>query len=124
MIQTSRKKDSLAPMLLAVEQLITFDRAVMVYKIFNKLCPENLRNKHHLWSHYSRFCRNIQISKFNLEHTKKRFSYSALNAWNEIAFKHEGTSHAFSFQKTTEKVFDELAMNQTRPPGRTAYGLF
>ena len=42
MIHTSRKKDNWAPNILSVEQLITFDRAVMVYKISNKLCPENL----------------------------------------------------------------------------------
>jgi len=62
---------------LAVKQLTTFDRAVMVYQIRNKLCLENLWNEFHLRSHYSRyntrFCRNIQISKYNLEYEKKDF---------------------------------------------------
>ena len=39
--------------ILSVEQLISFDRAVMVYKIINKLCPENLWSKFNLRFHYS-----------------------------------------------------------------------
>ena len=31
-----------------------------------------------------RFCRNIQIPKYNLDFAKKGFSYSALKVWNEI----------------------------------------
>ena len=27
---------------------------------------------------------NLQIPKYNLEYSKKRFSYTALKAWNEI----------------------------------------
>ena len=63
MIHTSRTKDNWTPKFLAVEQLIAVERTVMVYTIFNKLCPENLWNKYHLRSHFSRyntrFCRNI-----------------------------------------------------------------
>jgi len=88
MIHTSRIKDNWTPKFLSVKQLITFDRAVMVYKIFNKLCPENLWNKFNLRSHHSRyntrFCRNIKILKYNLEYARKGFSYSALKTWNEI----------------------------------------
>ena len=40
MIHTSRIKDNWTPKILLVEQLITFDRTVMVYNIINKLCPE------------------------------------------------------------------------------------
>ena len=42
MSHTSRRKDNWTPNVLAVEQIITSDLAVMVYKIVNKLCPENL----------------------------------------------------------------------------------
>ena len=63
MIHTFRMMDNWTPKLLSVKQLITFNRAVMVYKIFNKLCPENLCNKFNLRSHHSRyntrFCRNM-----------------------------------------------------------------
>ena len=93
MIHRSRIIDNWTPKFLAVEQLITFVRAVMVYKIFNKLSPENLRNKFHLRSHYSRyntrFCRNIQIPN-NLEYAKKGFSHSALKTWNEIPLSVRG----------------------------------
>ena len=88
MVHTSRIKDNWTPKFLSVKQLITFYSAVMVYKIFNKLCPENLWNKFNLRSHHSRyntrFCRNFQIPKYNLEYAKKGFSYSALKTWNEI----------------------------------------
>ena len=48
MIHTSRIKDNWTPKILSVEQLITFDRAVMVYRISDKLCPENLWSKFNL----------------------------------------------------------------------------
>ena len=72
MTHTSRIKEDWIPNFLAVKQLTTCDRAVMTYKIFNKLCLEDLWNKFHLRSHYSRYntrlCRNIQVPKYNLEH--------------------------------------------------------
>ena len=103
MIHTSRIKDSWIPKFLAVQQLITFDRAVMVYKIFNKLCPEHLWNKYHQRSHYSRyntrFCKNIQIPKYNLEYAKKGFSYSALKTWNELPLSIRELPTLFHFKK-------------------------
>ena len=84
LIHTSRVKDKWTPKILSVEQLTTFDRAVMVYNIINKLCPENLWSKFNLRSHYSRyntrFYRNIQIPKYNIEYAKKGFSYSGFKA--------------------------------------------
>ena len=57
-------------------------------KIMNRLCPENLWNKFQRRSHYSnhntRSCENLQVPKYNLEYSKKRFPYTALKAWNEI----------------------------------------
>ena len=87
-IGTARIKDDWSKNFLQVKQLITFDRSVMTYKIMNRLCPENLWNEFQRRSHYSnyntRFCENLQIPKHNLEYSKKRFSYTALKAWNEI----------------------------------------
>ena len=87
-IDTARIKEDWSKNLLPVKQLITFDRSVMTYKIMNRLCPENLWNKFKKRSHFSnyntRFCENLQIPKYNLEHSKRRFSYTALKAWNEI----------------------------------------
>jgi len=123
MIHTSRIKDDWRPKFLSVKKIITFDHAIMVYKIFNKLCPENLWNKVTLRSHHSRyntrFCRKIQNPKYNLEYAKKRFSYSALRTWNEIPLSIRELP-MLSLQKRTENVFDELTINQTRPLGRTA----
>ena len=120
MIHTSRIKDSWTPKFLSVIKLITFDRTVMVYKIFNKLCPDS--NKFNLRSHHSRyntrFCRNIQIPKYKLEHVKKGLSYSALKTWNEIPLSIREFPTLFHFKRQLN-VFDELKLNQTRPPART-----
>ena len=42
--QTSRIKDEWSHNFLRTEKLVMFDRAVMAYKIMNRLCPENLWN--------------------------------------------------------------------------------
>ena len=42
MIYGARIKDNWTPNLLTVKRHITFDRAVMGYRILNQLCPENL----------------------------------------------------------------------------------
>ena len=103
MIHTSRIKDNWTLKFLSVKQLITFDCAVMAYKIVNKLCPENLWNKFNLGSHNSRyntrFCRNIHIPKYNLEYAKKGFSYSALKTWNEIPLSIRELPTLFHFKK-------------------------
>ena len=90
-IDTARIKDDWSKNFLQVKQLITFDRSVMTYKIMNRLRPENLWNKFQRRSHYSnyntRFCENLQIPKYNLDYSKKRFSKKRkrdLKAWNEI----------------------------------------
>ena len=87
-IDIARKKDGWSRNFFQVGQLISFDRSVMTYKIMNRLCTENLWNKFQRGSNYSnydtRFCENLQIPKYNLEYSKKRFSYTALKAWNEI----------------------------------------
>ena len=103
MIHTSRIKDNWTPKFLSVKQLITFDRAVMGYKIFGKLCPENLWNKFNLRSpnsrYNTRFCRNIQIPKYNLEYAKKELLYSALKTWNEIPLSVRELLALFHFKK-------------------------
>ena len=51
---------------------------------------------------------------------KKGFSYSALKTWNETPISNRELATLLHFKKTTENVFGELTINQTRPPGRTA----
>ena len=82
-IDTARIKDDWPKNFLQVKQLITFDRSVMTYKIMNRLCPENLWNKFQRRSHHSNYL-NLQIPKYNIEHSEKRFSYTALKDCNEI----------------------------------------
>ena len=103
MIHTPRIKENRTPKFLPVKQLITFDLAVIVYKICNELCLENLWSKFTLRSHHSRyntrFCRNIQIPKYNLEYAMKGFSYSALKTWNEIPLSIREVPSLFHFKK-------------------------
>jgi len=107
MIHTCRIEGSWRPKFLVVEQLITFDRVVMVYKIFNKLCPQKLWNKYYQWSYYSRyntrFCKNFQIPKYNLEYAKKGFSYSALKTWNEVPLNIRELPTLCHFKKQLKK---------------------
>ena len=62
-IETSGIKDEWSNNFLSAEQLVIFDRAVMVYKIINRLCPENLCDKFQQRSKYSSYntrnCRDL-----------------------------------------------------------------
>ena len=87
-IERARFKDTWPKKLLSVKNLIRFDRFVMVYKIVNKLYPENL------WNMFQQRCsisncntrndRDLHIPKLNHEFSKKRFRYSGIKAWNDI----------------------------------------
>ena len=59
----------------------------MIYKIMNRLCPENLWDKYQLISFHStyntRHCKDIQIPRYKTEFAKKGFHYSALKCWND-----------------------------------------
>ena len=87
-IECARFKDPWPKKWLSVVNLIRFDRCVMVYKIVNKQCPESLWNmfqqrcsiSHHITRNY----RDLDITKLNLELTKKGFHYSGIKAWNDI----------------------------------------
>ena len=56
LIESSKVKDAWNKNLMHISQLMTFDRAVMTYKIVNQLCPEGLQNK---------FIERSVISKYN-----------------------------------------------------------
>ena len=54
-------------------------RGNILFILWNKFQPRSR------YSNYNtRFCENLQIPKYNLEYSTKRFSYTALKAWNEI----------------------------------------
>ena len=119
-IDTARIKDDWSKNFLQVKQLITFDRSVMTYKIMNRLCPENLWKKFQRRSHYSnyntRFSENLQIPKYNLEYSKKRFSYTALKALSEIPMNIRELPTLYQYKKTVKKSFDELKTNANTAP--------
>ena len=127
MIETSRIKDEWPNSFLRTEQLVMFDRAVMAYKIMNRLCPENLWNKFQQRSHYSsyntRFCRDLQIPRYDLEYAKKGFSYSALKVWNEIPIKIRELPTLGQFKKQLKTYLMSSKPNKTRLPGRSAMRL-
>ena len=86
-IESARLKDNWSCDWLNVNNLISFDRSVMTYKIMNKLSPESLWDKFELRSMHSSYvtrnCHDLQIPRLNTEHAKNGFKYSALKMWND-----------------------------------------
>ena len=103
LIESSKIKDAYNKNILNVNQLMTFDRAVMTFKIVNQLCPEGLHNKFIGRSALSRYnTRNIKdlhVQKLKLEHTKKRFLYTGPKAWNSIPQLIRDTESVVRFKK-------------------------
>ena len=77
LIESSKMKDAWNKNLMNISQLITFDRAVMTYKIVNQLCPEGLQNRFIERSVISKYnARNrgdLHVQKLKLEYTKRGF---------------------------------------------------
>ena len=88
MIESSRLKDGWSCNWLSVSNLMIFDRAVMIYKTMNGLCPDNLRGRLVTRSQISNYpTRNqldIDTPRQNLEFSKNSFFYSGAKTWNEI----------------------------------------
>ena len=96
-IDKSRLKDNRSHNWLTVEQLTKSDRSVMTYKIISRQCPESPWDKYHHRTqhsnHRTRNCKDLQITRNNLEYVKKSFHYSALKAWNDIPSISESSLH-------------------------------
>ena len=73
---------------LSISNLITFDKAVMIYKIMNGLCPDNLRGRLATRSQISNYPTRNQLDldtpRQNLEFSKNSFFYYGEKTWNEI----------------------------------------
>ena len=86
--KSSKIKDAYNKNILNVNQLMTFDRAVMTFKIVNQLCPEGLQNKFiersALSKYNTRNMRDLDVQKLKLEHTKKSIFFTGPKAWNSI----------------------------------------
>ena len=88
LIEGSRLKDGWRCNWLSVQNLIKFDRVVMIYKIMNGLCPDNLRGRlvtrSQISSYQTRNQLDIDTPRQNLEFSKNSFFYSGAKTWNEI----------------------------------------
>ena len=64
----------------SVSNLIRYDRAIMMYKILNGLCPDSLRGRYvtrsEIYSYSSRSHIDIDFPRQNLEFLKGSFIYS------------------------------------------------
>ena len=103
LIESSKIKDDYNKNILNVNQLMTFDRAVMTFKIVNQLCPESLQNKFiersALSKYKTRNMKDLHVQKLKLEHTKKSFLYTGPKAWNSIPQLIRDTESVVRFKK-------------------------
>ena len=109
-IESSKMKDAWNKNLMNISQLITFDRAVMTYKIVNQLCPEGLQNKFIERSVISKYNtrnrRDFHVQKLKLEYTKRGFLYTGPIAWNNISQSIRDTDSIVRFKKTKISPFE------------------
>ena len=79
LIEGSRLKDGWRCNWLSVSNLIKFDRAVMIYKIINGLCPDNLKGRlvtrSQISNYSTRNCLHLDIPRQNLQLSKNSFFY-------------------------------------------------
>ena len=103
LIESSKIKDDYNKNILNVNQLMTFNRAVMTFKIVNQLCPESLQNKFIEMSALSKYntrnMKDLHVQKLKLEHTKKSFLYTGPKAWNSIPQLIRDTESVVRFKK-------------------------
>ena len=92
---------------LSVSNLIKFDRAVIIYKIINGLCPDNLKGRLATRSQISNYStRNyldLDIPRQNLEFSKKSFFYCGAQTWNEIPIQTKMSSTIATFKKKSKE---------------------
>ena len=88
LIEGSRLKNRWSCNWLSVSNLIKLDRVVMIYKIINGLCPDNLKGglvtRFQISDYSTRNCLHLDTSRQNLEFSKKSFFYCDAQTWNEI----------------------------------------
>ena len=116
LIESSRLKDGWRCTRLSVSSLIQYDRAIMIYKITNDLCPDSLKGRFSTRSQLSNYrLRNsldIDVPRQNLEFSKRSFYYSAAKVWNEIPPNIRQSPTIYTFKK---KLKDFLLNRQRFP---------
>ena len=103
LIESSKVKDAWNKDLMNINQLMTFDRAVMTYKIVNQLCPAGLQNefieRSVISQHNTRNRWDLHVQKLALEYTKRGFLYTGPIAWNNIPQPIRDTDSIVRFKK-------------------------
>ena len=103
LIENEHSKDGLVCNWLSVINCIKYDKAVMIYKILNNLCPGSLHGKFTMRSQISAYetrnCHDISIPKRNLEFSKRIFQYSAAKLWNKIPLQIRNSSTIFVLKR-------------------------
>ena len=103
LIEGSRLKDGWSCNWFSVSNLIKFDRAVMIYKIINGLCPDNLKGKlitrSQISNYSTRNCLHLDIPRQNLEFPKRSFFYCGAQTWNKIPLQIRMSSTITTFKK-------------------------
>ena len=109
LIESAKVKDAWNKNSLKVNQLMTYDRAVMTYKIVNQLCPEGLQNKFIERSAISKYntrnSKDLHVQKLKLEHTKRSFLYTGPKAWNSIPQPIRDTESIVRLKKSLNITF-------------------
>ena len=106
-----------------INQLMTFDRAVMTYNIVNQLCPAGLQNKFSERSVISKYNtrnrKDLHVQKLTLEYTKRGFLYTGPIAWNDIPQPIRDTDSIVRFKKTKITPFELREISSARIHGRS-----
>ena len=88
LIENFRSKDGWRCNWLSISNTIHFEKAIMISKIVNGLCPDTLRGRliprSQLSSYSTRNQSDLDILRLNLEFSKNNFFYSRVKTWNSI----------------------------------------
>ena len=102
LIEGSRLKDGWRCNWLSVSNFIKFERAVMIYKIINGLCPDNLKGRLTTRSQISNYStRNyldLNTPGQKLRILQKECFYCGANTWNEIPLQIRTSSTTTTFK--------------------------
>ena len=118
LIESFRLKDGWSCNWLSVSNLTIFARAVMIYRIMNGFCQDNLRGRLVTRSQISNYrTRNwlgLATPRQNLEFSKSSFFYSGAKTWNKIPLEIRMSSTITMLKRKLKEFlqFPSTAMNK------------
>ena len=80
-IEASKLKDSFIRPAFNIDQMLQFDRSVLMFKMINKICPKSLHNK---FAERSTISKYDTRNKTDLQIPRLSFTYTGLKTWNSI----------------------------------------